>query len=48
MVTVRTAYPEATVFKTMQRMKEEPCPAPFLRLESASARGFRVASPVSG
>jgi len=37
-----TAYAEATVFKTMQRMKEPPVRPPFERLERVGRAGFRV------
>jgi hypothetical protein len=37
-----TAYAEATVFKTMQRMKEVSVRPPYLRLERAGRDRFRL------
>jgi hypothetical protein len=42
MMLAGTAYAEATVFKTMQRMKEPPVRPPFVRLERLGRAGFRL------
>ena len=42
MVATGTGYAEATVFKTMQRMKGAPTRPPMIRLERAEPAGFRV------
>ena len=42
MMLAGTAYAEATVFKTMQRMKEPPVRPPFARLERLGRAGFRL------
>jgi hypothetical protein len=38
-----TGYAETTVFKTMQRMKNEPKRPPTVRLERSGTEGFRIA-----
>jgi len=42
MLAAGTAYAESTVFKTMQRMKDPPKRAPYVRLERAGKEGFRI------
>ena len=42
MMAAGTGYAESTVFKTMQRMKEEPKRPPTVQLERADPDGFRV------
>lgn len=43
MVAAGTRYAQATVFKTIQRMKAPPLRPPFLRLERAAGDAFRLA-----
>ena len=42
MAAAGTGYAEATVFKTMQRMKEPPKRPPSVQLERAEPGGFRA------
>jgi hypothetical protein len=41
-----TGYAESTVFKTMQRMKDDPKRPPTVRLERSGTEGFRIAESV--
>jgi hypothetical protein len=42
MVAAGTGYAESTVFKTMQRMKEEPKRPPTVQPERTEPDGFRI------
>ncbi len=44
MVAKGTKYAQVTVFKTMQRMKEEPVRPPYGRLERVGRQGFQLAT----
>lgn len=44
MVANGTPYAEVTVYKTMQRMKEEPVRPPYGRVERVGRKGFQLAT----
>jgi hypothetical protein len=46
MIEAVTRYAESTVFKTMQRMKDDPKRPPAVRLERSGTKGFRVVDGV--
>ena len=46
MTAAGTCYAEPTVFKTMQRMKDDPRRPPTVRLERSGTEGFWIAQGV--